>query len=380
MKKIFFLAAILSMGAVNVSAQSLLDGNKLFDNWSVGINAGSVTPFKHHAFFKSMRPVVGVEVNKQWTPILGMGIEMMTSVNTSTSRTVFDHSNLSLLGKVNLNNLFIGYRGEPNVFEMEAVTGIGWLHTYMNGRGDSNDLSFKVGLNLNFNLGSEKAWTLAVKPALVYNLEGDAPEKPGVRHNANNAFVELTAGLLYHFNCSNGKHHFDYSRVYDRVEVDGLNAKVNDLRSQIEKERLASADANRQVEELKLELEAARNAQSTEKQQVRKEERKTLESVITFRQGKITIDPSQQPNVERIAVYMKNHPAAKVHIKGYASPEGNVEVNERIALQRAEAVKDFLVKKYRIEISRITAEGQGVGNMFVEPDWNRVSICTLEDK
>ena len=29
--------------------------------------------------------------------------------------------------------------------------------------------------------------------------------------------------------------------------------------------------------------------------------------------------------------------------------------------------------------SRITAEGQGVGDMFTEPDWNRVSICTIED-
>ena len=28
---------------------------------------------------------------------------------------------------------------------------------------------------------------------------------------------------------------------------------------------------------------------------------------------------------------------------------------------------------------RISAEGQGVGNMFSEPDWNRVSICTLEE-
>ena len=26
-----------------------------------------------------------------------------------------------------------------------------------------------------------------------------------------------------------------------------------------------------------------------------------------------------------------------------------------------------------------TAEGQGVGDMFTEPDWNRVSICTIED-
>ena len=59
--------------------------------------------------------------------------------------------------------------------------------------------------------------------------------------------------------------------------------------------------------------------------------------------------------------YLKNHKEAKVNILGYASPEGSAEVNERIANQRAEAVKNMLVNKYRIDARRITAKGQGVG-------------------
>ena len=78
-----------------------------------------------------------------------------------------------------------------------------------------------------------------------------------------------------------------------------------------------------------------------------------------------------------IATYLKNHKEASVVIKGYASPEGSVEVNDRIARQRAEIVKKMLVNKYGIAEERIVAEGQGVGNMFEEPDWNRVSICTI---
>ena len=54
-----------------------------------------------------------------------------------------------------------------------------------------------------------------------------------------------------------------------------------------------------------------------------------------------------------------------------------VLLNERIANQRAEAVKNMLVNKYRIDARRVTAKGQGVGYMFEEPDWNRVSICTI---
>ena len=105
-----------------------------------------------------------------------------------------------------------------------------------------------------------------------------------------------------------------------------------------------------------------------------------MESYVTFRQGRYSIDAAQLPNVERIGTYLKNHTNAKVVIKGYASPEGSAEVNARIANQRAEAVKSLLIKKYKIDSSRITAEGQGVGNMFSEPDWNRVSICTLENE
>ena len=106
---------------------------------------------------------------------------------------------------------------------------------------------------------------------------------------------------------------------------------------------------------------------------------KSLESVVTFRQGKTTISTDQIPNVERIATYMKNNPKSTVSIKGYASPEGSAEVNARVAKQRAEAVKNMLISKYKISASRITAEGQGVGSMFSEPDWNRVSIATLSE-
>ena len=51
--------------------------------------------------------------------------------------------------------------------------------------------------------------------------------------------------------------------------------------------------------------------------------------------------------------------------------------NKKLAQARAEAVKNILVKKYKINASRITAEGQGIGDMFTDPDWNRVSICSI---
>ena len=204
-KSIILLALIL--GGVTANAQSVVEGTKVTDNWSVEVNAGAITPLTHSAFFKSMRPAFGVGVSKQLTPIFGLGFQGMGYINTTPSKTSFDASDVSVLGKVNLMNLFAGYKGEPRLFEVEAVAGMGWLHYYVNGDGDQNTWSTRLGLNFNFNLGESKAWTLGIKPAIVYDMQGTYPETKS-RFNANNAGFELTAGLTYHFKTSNGTHHF----------------------------------------------------------------------------------------------------------------------------------------------------------------------------
>ena len=135
MRKSIILLAFILGGFTVGNAQSVVEGTKLTDNWSVGVNAGGVTPLTHSAFFKSMRPAFGVGVSKQLTPIFGLGFQGMGYINTTSSKTAFDASDVSVLGKVNLMNLFASYTGEPRLFEVEAVAGMGWLHYYVNGDG-----------------------------------------------------------------------------------------------------------------------------------------------------------------------------------------------------------------------------------------------------
>ena len=169
-KSIILLAFVL--GGFTANAQSVVEGTKLTDNWSVELKAGAVTPLTHNAFFKGMRPAFGIGISKQLTPIFGLGFQGMGYVNTTQSKTAFDASDVSLLGKVNLMNLFAGYNGTPRLFEVEAVAGMGWLHYYASGDGDENSWSTRFGLNLNFNLGESKAWTVGLKPAIVYDMQG----------------------------------------------------------------------------------------------------------------------------------------------------------------------------------------------------------------
>jgi hypothetical protein len=49
-KSIILLALIL--GGVTANAQSVVEGTKVTDNWSVEVNAGAITPLTHSAFFK----------------------------------------------------------------------------------------------------------------------------------------------------------------------------------------------------------------------------------------------------------------------------------------------------------------------------------------
>ena len=374
MKRTIILLAC-ALGIFTANAQSVVGSTKFTDNWSVGINAGAITPLTHSAFFKSMRPAFGVGFSKQLTPNFGLGFQGMGYVNTTRSKTAFDVSDVSLLGKVNLMNLFGSYLGTPRVFEIEAVAGMGWLHYYASSDGDQNSWSTRFGMNFNFNLGESKAWTLGLQPAIVYDMQGDF-NRAKSRFNVNSAAFEITAGLTYHFKTSNGNHYFTKVKVYNQAEIDDLNSSINALRGEVNNKNSELNNAVQRISGLQRDLEDCRT--KTVPAAVVKTSR-VPESIITFRQGRSVVDASQLPNVERVASYMKKHPDTRVVIKGYASPEGSIEVNDRIAKARAEAVKNILVKKYKINIDRITAEGQGVGDMFTEPDWNRVSICTIED-
>ena len=386
MKKTFVTLFLGAMVAISTQARETVEGSKLGDNWSLGVAGGVYTPIKNHAFLGSMRPTFNLTLAKQITPIYGLGVEGTALFAGSKfygvhSSTAFDGLHVSLLNQINLSNLFGGYKGAPRPIEWVAVYGLGWGHQYMANAKDYNYATSKAGLNINFNFGKTQAWQFNIKPAVVWNLEGNhyygggAPTCSGVEYNANCAALELTVGATYKFKNSNGTHNFKLARLYDQSEVDALNAKINDLRSEMKRQKGEMGEKDKTIKTLQEQLNDARNKAP---QVIReKSTDKELESVVTFAQGKSTIATSQLPNVERVATYLKNHTGARVVIKGYTSPEGSADINARIAKARAEAVKDLLVKKYGIAENRIEASGQGVGNMFSEPDWNRVSISTI---
>lgn len=369
------------MTTLGTMAQDVtFDKNRFWDNWSVGVNAGGTTTLHTgYNYWDNMAPYFGVQIGKEFTPSLGMTIEGNFAVNSTWSKTAIDNHNIALLGRVNLMNLFGKFTGERRLFEIEALAGFGWLYYYNNNDAyDSDAWSLKAGLNFNFNVGKKKAWTIQIKPAVIYNLSGIGYESYRGRMNPgslsrNSAAMELGAGIVYHFKNSNGTHYFKAARLYDQAEVDALNDKVNSLRDELREEQGKLRDCHEKNARLRQDLQDCRNSKPQAA-----EANNGFETVVSFRQGSSTIDATQMASVERLANYLKQNKDAKVVLKGYASPEGGKAWNEKLAQKRADKVKNILVKNYGISASRIQAEGQGVGSLFSNPDWNRVTICTAK--
>ena len=74
MKKILLLA-VAAMTLSAASAQVTVQGNKWYDNISVTLKGGIVSPFQHYSFWKAARGVGGLELRKQITPVWGLGVE-----------------------------------------------------------------------------------------------------------------------------------------------------------------------------------------------------------------------------------------------------------------------------------------------------------------
>lgn len=375
------MMAVAAMSAQYASAQTVEESKTFFDNWYIGINAGENFKTTHTKVFSNLNPSAGLRVGRYLTPVFGLAVEGEVYFNNKGSEqrplgTFVKGLNVSLLGTTNLTNWFCGYKGTPRTVELSAIYGIGWGHVFSTKNADvfdRNALTSKLGVDIAFNLGSEKQWQLYLEPNITYGLNTSGNNK--VQYNINSSAVGLLVGLNYKFGNSNGTHNFKIAQLRDQAEIDGLNAKINELRADnSNKDNQINRD-NQTIANLKAQLAECQNKKPAP---VMVEKEKTaLQPTVVFGQGKSTIDAAQYANIAMVADYMKNHKDAKILIRGYASPEGSKEINQKLSEKRAEAVKTALVKKYKISASRLTTEGMGATDkLFDDVEFNRVVTFT----
>ena len=376
MKKLGLLFAAAAM-AVSVNAQTVTE-SKIFDNFYIGINGGAQVKTTGESWMNNLNSNAGLRIGRWFTPVFGLAAEGNVYFNDHCkhfmpqSKTVARYMNVGLIGTVNLSNWFAGYKGEPRLFEVVPVFGFGWGHTFGTAAGDNekelNALTSKAGIDFTFNLGKAKAWQVYVEPSMNWSLNGYGYE--GVAYDINKSAFQLNAGIVYKFKNSNGSHNFTIAQLRDQNEIDGLNSQINSLRGDLNDKDAQLSAKDKQIKDLQNALDEC----NKKPKYVKPATATNLQPTVLFRQGKAVVDKSQMPNIELIAQYMKNHADAKVEIKGYASPEGNKDFNQALSQKRADAVKNVLVKKYKIAADRLTTKGMGATDkLFKQVEFNRVS-------
>ncbi len=398
MRKLFLvLAAALTVSA-SAQEKEVITGHKTFDNWYLGINGGVATPMQkwgNAGFMKGFAPSAGLRLGKNFTTSFGVAIDANAYLESDAkslmkTRTFIDAINVDALGTFNVSNFFGGYLGQPRRVELIALGGIGWSHQF-GALSHANGVNSKIALDLAVNLGRSRAVQLYLEPAVIFGLWDNGNMVNALSRHANNykfdsrsGLFQLNLGVNFKFGTSNGTKNFAFARLHDQGEIDDLNARINELRDENDNKDRRIARDIRRIAELEDSLEAAKKVKApvvTKVTKVVNVNNNVLQPTVIFGQGKSSVDAAQMASVAMIAKYMKNHPESKILIKGYASPEGNPELNQKLSVARAQSVKDALVSRYGIAASRLTIQGMGATDeLFDELDFNRVATFTDTSK
>ena len=125
------------------------------------------------------------------------------------------------------------------------------------------------------------------------------------------------------------------------------------------------------------EMNTAKQLQTTDKAETKvavqgaAELAKVTFPAIYFGFNRITIRPSEVSKLKSILHILKENPEMKVTVTGWCDTRGSVAVNRRISRQRAQALKNWLVKR-GIAASRISVVGKGSDGSRIAPKARRV--------
>ena len=341
MKKIILMLTLIMSVLVSANAQVAIEKSKITDNIYVGVGGQVSTPTDLNGVFP-LNSALNVFVGKEITPIVGLNVEYTNWFGSHANggkSARFDNIGahnairgffLGLNGTINLTNLFLDFQGGRN-FEVQTITGLGWGHAFIPHQSDElmDDLCAKTGLNFLFNLSKNRAHSLFIQPAVLWNLTNPGASRDNVAFNKNGSQLALTLGYIYHFKNSNGLHTFklhDVGALYS--ELDAKNAQINAMREELAKKP-------------KVVIKEVVKAKDV-----------NVESVyfVAFAQGKsdLTFDGEAILN----NIIQGKH----VTIIGTASPEGTEERNMELSQERANVVANYLKNR-----GVIVEDANGVG-------------------
>ena len=92
-----------------------------------------------------------------------------------------------------------------------------------------------------------------------------------------------------------------------------------------------------------------------------------IPSDISFPPGQATITPNFRSMLDNFAQSLQQNPTATLTIVGHTDSTGSASINEPLSLQRADAVRDYLVSR-GVASNRITVDGRGAREPIASND------------
>jgi len=363
-------AAALVLMAGTATAQATYtasngDEYEFRPHWFLGLQGGAQYTLGEAGFGDLISPNAQLSLGYQFNPVIGLRLQANAwqskggwngyddgSVSATTTTFKYNYVAPGLDLMFNLSNLLCGWN-PMRVLNVSAFLGAGANIAW--GNDDANSLA-KQGYNLRYLWDGTKVRPFGRGGVAVDFRLSDAVSL-GVEGNANilsDKYNSKKAGNAdWYFNALVG-------------------LRINLGKTYTKKEAPAPA---RPVEEYVQPAPAPAPAPVVEE---KKEDKVECNVFFVINSTKIT--EAEEAKVKTLVDYLNRHADAKVEITGYADAgTGTDAINDRLAAQRAAAVKDMLTGKYGISESRISTDSKGSRvQPFADNDMNRVSICVAD--
>jgi outer membrane protein OmpA-like peptidoglycan-associated protein len=137
---------------------------------------------------------------------------------------------------------------------------------------------------------------------------------------------------------------------------------------ELERQRLELEKKQLELQRKQLQMEEAAR-QELQLKETEKAVTMKLEGDVLFDFDKAEIKPEAERTLDQVGTVIGQFPEGKVLIEGHTDSKGSPDINLELSKRRAEAVKDWLVKKKDVLESVITTRGFGETKP-VAPDKN----------
>lgn len=384
-KKIF-MSCLLLAGVMTASAQEQYPKTVYDHNpyWYVQIQGGAQYTLGEIDFKDLISPNVQVALGRQFTSVFGArlavnawqskaGIDGPVSYGKWNWKYVAPGIDLTF----NLSNLFCGFN--PNrIFNFSVFAGAGANIGWDNKVADINAIgvanypeTYKYGVSEN----TAYAWD-GTKVRMFGRAGIAADFKVS---NAVSLGLELNANTLS--DRYNSKKAGNWDWYFNALAGLKINLGKTYSTRTIEAPKVPEKVVEKVIERV-IEKPAPQPVVEPTRAVAQKKEDKFRRDVF-FQINKTQIaqlKASEKQKVQEVADYMKANPTSTVEVTGYADVgTGNPKINMTLSQRRAQAVRDALVKTYKIDASRIKVDYKGdTIQPFAKEIENRVAICIAE--